>query len=107
MSAKRPSLAESMKLSAQTEAIAPLPPAQIQDSAPKPERTAAPAPFASARATGFYAATRAGKKKVTAAVEPAMHKQLKTLAVTMETTTEALLLEAIADLFVKYGLSHN
>jgi hypothetical protein len=54
-------------------------------------------------AAGFFAATRAGKKKVTAALDPAMHKQLKTLAVERDTTTEALLTEAIADLFTKHG----
>jgi hypothetical protein len=107
MSGKRPSLAESMKLSALTDAAEPLPPARTQDSAPKPERPSAQALSASARPSGFYAATRAGKKKVTAAVEPLMHKQLKTLAVVKETTTEALLLEAITDLFAKHGLSHN
>jgi uroporphyrinogen-III synthase len=64
-----------------------------------PATTAASA----ARQAGFYAATRAGKKKVTAALDPTVHKQLKTLAVAQDTTTEALLLEAIADLFVKHG----
>jgi hypothetical protein len=32
-----------------------------------------------------------------------MHKQLKSLAVERDTTTEALLIEAIADLFAKHG----
>jgi hypothetical protein len=62
--------------------------------------TASPTPRPAA---GFYAATRAGKKKVTAALDPAMHKQLKGLAVERDTTTEALLTEAIADLFAKHG----
>jgi len=49
------------------------------------------------------AATRAGKKKVTAPLDPAEHKRLKALAVERETTTEALLTEAIRDLFAKYA----
>jgi hypothetical protein len=56
-----------------------------------------------ARPSGFYAATRAGKKKVTVALDPATHKQLKALGVEREQTTEALLQEAIADLFRKHG----
>jgi hypothetical protein len=32
-----------------------------------------------------------------------MHKRLKNLAVERDTTTEALLVEAIADLFKKHG----
>jgi hypothetical protein len=49
------------------------------------------------------ATTRAGKKKVTAPLDPAEHKRLKALAVERETTTEALLTEAIRDLFAKYA----
>jgi hypothetical protein len=55
------------------------------------------------RPAGFYAATRVGKKKVTAALDPAAHKQLKGLAVDRDATTEALLTEAINDLFTKHG----
>jgi hypothetical protein len=94
MSGKRPSLAESMRQAVrpEPEAPAPVPAAPISPSAPTARPTA-----------GFYAATRAGKKKVTAALDPAMHKQLKSLAVERDTTTEALLIEAIADLFRKHG----
>jgi hypothetical protein len=103
MSGKRPSLADSMKRAAQPETVAvvastPIPrPATPAKETPRltsvPERTKPP---------GFYAATRAGKKKVTAAVDPTVHKQLKGLALARDTTTEALLLEAITDLFTKY-----
>jgi hypothetical protein len=44
-----------------------------------------------------------GKKKVTATLAPADHKRLRQLALEHEVTTEALLAEAISDLFVKYG----
>jgi hypothetical protein len=101
MSGKRPSLAESMRQAAVAEAPAPLP----SPTPPKPPERAAAAPKAqpAARPAGFYAATRIGKKKVTAALDPAAHKQLKALAVDMEGTTEALLTEAINDLFKKHG----
>jgi hypothetical protein len=64
-----------------------------------------PAAEEPAKPAGFYAATRAGKKKVTATLAPAAHKQLKGLAVEQDATTEALLTEAINDLFAKYGRS--
>lgn len=99
MAAKRPSLAESMRTVA-TGAEPQI--VTLRPDAPKPE----PAQIAPERVSGpkpFYAATRAGKKKVTAALAPADHKHLKSLAVERETTTEALLNEAIADLFAKYG----
>ena len=54
---------------------------------------------------GFYAATRVGKKKVTAALPPADHKRLRQLALERDATTEALLTEAIGDLFAKYGVA--
>lgn len=111
MSGKRPSLAESMRQLAQAEpapaAVAAPPPAKPAPAAPRaPAKAAAPAPRATRpaeRPSGFYAATRVGKKKVTVALDPPAHKQLKGLAVEREATTEALLQEAIADLFAKYG----
>ncbi|MBF0562023.1 MAG: hypothetical protein HQL37_08375 [Alphaproteobacteria bacterium] len=93
---KRPSLAETMR---QVAAVAPtLPP-----SVPDVPRLAPISESVVARPQGFYAATRAGKKKVTAALDPATHKQLKSLAVERETTTEALMAEAIRDLLAKYA----
>ena len=56
-----------------------------------------------AKPSGFYAATRAGKKKVTASLDPAAHKQLRQLGLDRDMTTEALLIEAINDLFKKYA----
>jgi hypothetical protein len=99
MASKRPSLAESMR----TLATSGEP--QVVALRPEPARTepiqeTKPAPSG---AKPFYAATRAGKKKVTAALAPSAHKQLKSLAVENETTTEALLNEAISDLFAKYN----
>ena len=99
--AKRPSLAETMRQVAaspdpQPAAPAPAKAAVAAAPAPEPEREA-PAP------RPYFAATRVGKKKVTAALSPAAHKQLKGLAVERETKSEALLAEAIRDLFAKYG----
>ncbi len=97
MSGKRPSLADSLREAVQAETPLPAVPAP----APKPAPAKAQA---EPRPAGFYAATRAGKKKVTAALDPAMHKQLKALALNRDTTTEALLAEAITDLFRKHGV---
>jgi hypothetical protein len=97
MSGKRPSLAETMR-----KAVATEPPAAAPD-VPAPRAPAPTSATPAGRAAGFYAATRAGKKKVTAALDPAAHKQLKGLAVERDTTTEALLTEAINDLFKKHG----
>jgi hypothetical protein len=96
---KRPSLAETMRQAAATSPTSPpmLPVPEVPKAAPTASE---PVP---ARPPGFYAATRAGKKKVTAALDPAAHKQLKSLAVERETTTEALMTEAIRDLLAKYG----
>src|ERR1700712_829011 len=87
---KRPSLAETMR-----QAVAPEP------AAPPPPKAIVPMP--TGREAGFYAATRVGKKKVTATLLPAEHKRLRQLALERDVTTEALLNEAIGDLFAKYG----
>ena len=55
-----------------------------------------------ARPKGFYAATRAGKKKATAPLSSQAHRQLKLLAVD-HGGVETLLTEAINDLFRKHG----
>lgn len=106
MSAKRPSLAETMRQAVQVDppsTAAPIPaPLAIQPAAPHPSK-----PDTTTRPAGFYAATRAGKKKVTAALDPTTHKQLKSLAVDKEVTTEALLAEAISDLLIKHGINRS
>jgi hypothetical protein len=88
---KRPSLAETMRQAAT--APEPPPPAQVK------------LPVPAGRETGFYAATRVGKKKVTATLAPADHKRLRQLALERDATTESLLTEAIGDLFAKYGVA--
>ncbi len=103
MSGKRPSLAESLRQA--VEGDTPAAPVPVTSS-PLVSRseTVAVMPEPPPRPAGFYAATRVGKKKVTVALDPAMHKQLKGLALARDTTTEALLVEAINDLFRKYGI---
>jgi hypothetical protein len=92
---KRPSLAETMRLAATAPEPAPPSPVRL----PAPLKEAEPA----SRDPRFYAATRVGKKKVTAALVPTDHKRLRQLGLEVDATTEALLVEAISDLFVKYG----
>jgi hypothetical protein len=93
---KRPSLADSLRQVATAPDPVPIAPA------PAPPAPAAP-PLPAVRDQGFYAATRVGKKKVTATLAPVDHKRLRQLALERDATTEALLAEAINDLFAKYG----
>ena len=89
---KRPSLAETMQKVARPEpAAAPARPADVTQPLPVRE------------GKGFYAATRAGKKKLTTAVDPGAHVQFRQLALELDKKGEALLIEAINDLFTKYG----
>lgn len=97
---KRPSLAEKMRevaLAPDHAAMPPIPPpATAVTTSADPSGPASPG-------RRFYAATRAGRKKVTATLAPADHKRLRQLALERDATTEALLTEAISDLFAKYG----
>ena len=104
MSGKRPSLAESMR--AVAEAPAPVP----SVPSPPPPPPAAPAPSSEKQAKdvaerpkGFHAATRVGKKKATATLSAEAHRQLKLLALD-HGGVEAVLTEAINDLFRKQGM---
>jgi hypothetical protein len=81
------------------QSVQPNAPDDAVDTNPKARRTTRTEPPTGGR---FHAATRVGKKKVTANLPPVKHKLLKSLAVEKETTTEALLSEAIDDLLGKY-----
>jgi hypothetical protein len=65
---------------------------------------AAPA-AATATVTAIRTSTpsRVGKKTVAAHFDPAVSRQLKQLGLDRDTSTQALLREAINDLFTKYG----
>ena len=91
---KRPSLAETMRQAVQTQPDTP-----AEAELKQPQRNGK-----TTAAGRFHAATRAGKKKVTGNLPPSTHKLLKTLAVHRETTTEALLAEAVGDLLAKYNV---
>jgi hypothetical protein len=47
--------------------------------------------------------SRVGKKTVAAHFDPAVSRQLKQLGLDRDTSTQALLREALNDLFTKYG----
>ena len=99
---KRPSLAETMR----QVAVSPsseTPAAPALTAVPEVIRPSAKAEPQAPASRPYFAATRVGKKKVTLALSPAAHKQLKGLAVEHETKSETLLAEAIRDLFAKYG----
>ena len=65
---------------------------------PPMEETAAPKQAVKAKG-------RAGRQFIAAHVVPEAAKQFKLLAVQQDRTTQDLLVEAINDLFAKYGLS--
>jgi hypothetical protein len=52
---------------------------------------------------GARVPSRVGKKTVAAHFDPAVSKQLKHLGLERDSSTQALLREAINDLFTKYG----
>lgn len=52
---------------------------------------------------GARVPSRVGKKTVAAHFDPAVSKQLKHLGLERDSSTQALLREAINDLFAKYG----
>ena len=95
---KKLSLAESLRQAAQVSETSALvtaaatPPSTLVVATPK-------------TASSFQAATRVGKKKVTAPLTLEDHKRLRHLALDRDVTTEALLVEAVTDLFAKYGVT--
>ncbi len=91
---KRPSLAKSLTQSVEQAARPHTAIAAVQ---------AETQPARPAQGEGYRAATRVGKKKVTAPLDPEAHKLLRMLAIEQSTTVEALLLQAIRDLFAKNG----
>jgi hypothetical protein len=71
-------------------------------SAPPP---AVPLEESAATRTMVKGKSRQGRQFIAAHVVPEAAKQFKLLAVQQGRTTQALLVEAINDLFAKYGLS--
>jgi hypothetical protein len=87
MRTKRPSLAERMQ----------------EVARPEPSPPPATAAGTNREPGTFYAATRAGKKKFTIVLDPAAHRQLRQMALDLDRSSESLAVEAINDLFGKYG----
>jgi hypothetical protein len=73
----------------------PAPPSPLAALLPRPpERAGEPKPY--------YAATRAGMKRITVTVSPGEHNRLKRLAVDIDRSIADLVREALADLFAKH-----
>jgi hypothetical protein len=89
---KRPSLAESMK------AVG----AQSAPAAPSWDASPAPAVADRAEVKPYYAATRAGMKRLTVVVEPEEHRRVKRLSADTDRSIEDLMREALADLLSKH-----
>jgi hypothetical protein len=88
MPQKRPSLAASMK-ALKSPQSGDMPPIQ------EPPTAAAPKPY--------FAASRAGKRRLTLIVEPSDHRRLKHLSADSDRSIEDLLREALADLLQKHN----
>jgi len=85
---KRPSLAESMKaVGAQSTLAAPIKEPPL--SAERPE------------GRPYFAATRAGMKRLTVVVEPEEHRRVKRLSADTGRSIEDLMREALTDLLTK------
>lgn len=61
------------------------------------------APAESAERSPHYRPSRDGKSNVTGYFDPLVKRQLRILAAEQDTTIQALLGEALNDLFAKYG----
>lgn len=86
---KRPSLAESMK------------------AVVAPSATAAPTkepslPAERSEGKPYFAATRAGMKRLTVVVEPEEHRRVKRLSADTDRSIEDLMREALTDLLTKH-----
>ena len=94
---KRPSLASSMK--AFKEDVAPDPVALVA----KERELAAPTHTPTPTPQKFHAATREGMKRLLTPVPPELHKRLKMLAVSQDTTLEAITRAALESYLLQYA----
>ena len=60
-------------------------------------------PIAPATIVASRAPSRVGLKAVTVYVDPAAHRQLRILAIETDTSSQALLVDAVNDLFQKHS----
>ena len=75
------------------------------DTVVVPLAPAAPRPIEAPAVRATLSPSRRGKKNVSAYIEATAAKQLRLLAVELETSTQALVKEALNDLFRKHGKS--
>lgn len=78
-------------------------PSLSQAFAPAPAAEAAPERAVTEPAPVARPPSRAGLKAVTVYVDPAAHRQLRMLAIETDRSAQALLVEAVNDLFQKHG----
>lgn len=95
--AKRPSLTESMKAVQRAPVVREEPPVPAALPAERQAKADRPA------GQGYFAATRQGMKRVTFPASPDEHRRLKRLSADTGRPIEALMREALADLFAKLG----
>jgi hypothetical protein len=96
MSTKKPSLSAALHAASGKATASPAVVAAAM-AAPPPELASAPAKLQ------LVPPSRAGKKIVSGHFDPAVTRQLKQLALDQEATVQALLAEALNDLFAKHG----
>ena len=78
-------------------------PSLSQAFAPSPDVEAAPEHTPAGAAPAARPPSRAGLKAITVYVDPAAHRQLRMLAIETDRSAQALLVEAVNDLFQKHG----
>ncbi len=76
---------------------------QAAGKAPAETDPASPLQSSAAKVGSDVAPSRQGKKVIAGYFDPAVSKQLKQMAVDQDTTLQALLAEAINELFHKHG----
>ncbi len=74
-------------------------------SAPEPSEEEVQSPEATVKKQSKKPPSRTGTKAITGHFDPAVSKQLKQIALDEDSTIQALLAEALNDLFKKYGKS--
>ena len=78
-----------------------MPKLSLQDASAQEIQPAAPAPQPEAQA--HRPPSRRGLKALTVWVDPAIHQQIRMMALEQNRPAEDMLREAVADLFQKYG----
>ena len=75
----------------------------LQDAFTSKAQAAAPAPAPQPEAQARRPPSRRGLKALTVWVDPAVHQQVRMMALEQDRSAEDVLREAVADLFQKHG----